>query len=155
MPRRYSLWDEMRRMQEEMDKRFDSVFRRSGWDKPQLSGPERGELVDSNFVNPISDFWEGDNQLVAEIEMPGLNKDDIKVNVNDGSIEVKAETKDEKEDKKKGAYHFERNYSGYYRCFSLPKNVDPNAAGAEYKDGVLKVTVPKTQVEEKKQIDVK
>ena len=54
-------------------------------------------------------------------------------------------------------YRFERNYSGYSRYFALPKNVDPDKSNAEYKDGVLKITVPKLKIEQQKRkmLDVK
>jgi len=156
MKGRYTLWDEMRRMQEQMDSVFDNFFSGEPFLGGQnlLEGPgrKRGELTTSNYKQPISDIYETDKEVVAEVEMPGLNKNDIKVQVSDQGIEIKAETKAETkhEDKKRGMYRFERNYSGFYRHFSLPNNVDANKANAEYKDGVLKITVPKLKIEEQK-----
>ena len=84
--------------------------------------------------------------------MPGVDKKDIKVNVTKDSIEIKAEKKKEvkEEDKKKGMFRHERSFAGFYRSFALPNNVDADKANAEYKDGVLKITVPKLKIEEKK-----
>lgn len=146
---------------------MDSMFRNFFNSEPLIGSDmlledntgKKGDLVSSNFVAPDSDLYETDKKIVAEIDMPGVDKKDIKVNVNKDSIEVKAEKKHEmkQEDKKKGMYRFERSFSGFYRNFALPSNVDAEKAEAEYKDGVLKVTVPKVQVEEsrKKLLEVK
>jgi len=164
MRRNYSIWDEMRRMQEQMDAIFENFFSGGPFlsrGQSLLEGPgsAKGELVASNYKHPISDIYETDKEIIAEIEIPGVNKNDIKVHVSDDGIEVKAETHAEAkhEDKKKGIYRFERNYSGFYRHFSLPENVDPDKANAEYKDGVLKITLPKLEIQEhkKKLLDIK
>jgi len=160
---RYSIFDEMRRMQEQMDAMFDNFFGGDpffGKTQNLLEGPsKKGDLVSSNYKQPLSDVYETEKEVIAEIEMPGMNKKDIKVHVSDDGIEIKAETNAEikHEDKKKGMYRFERNYSGFCRHFSLPSNVDASKANAEYKDGVLKITVPKLKVEEhkKKLLDIK
>lgn len=151
-----SIWDEMRRMQENMDSLFSNFF-----STEPLIGNEflledgsgkKGDLVSSNYRAPISDLYETDKEVVAEIDMPGVDKKDIKVNVTKDAIEIKAEKKKEmkQDDKKKGMFRLERSFAGFYRSFALPNNVDADKANAEYKDGVLKITVPKLQVEEKK-----
>ena len=164
MRKRYSIWDEMRRMQEHMDDMFDNMLSRNpilGNDLGLLEGPDKGaqSLVTSNYRNPVCDAYETDDEVVAEIELPGVDKKDIKVNVSRNAIEVKTESKAEikHEDKKKGMYRFERSYAGFYRKFSLPDNVDPDRADAAYKDGVLKIKVPKLASEKKKakQLEVK
>jgi len=151
-----SIWDEMRRMQDNMDTLFSNFF-----STEPLIGNEflledgfgkKGDLVSSNYKAPISDLYETDKEVVAELDMPGVDKKDIKVNVTNDSIEIKAEKKNElkQEDKKKGMFRLERSFAGFYRSFALPNNVDADKANAEYKDGVLKITVPKLKIEEKK-----
>lgn len=116
-------------------------------------------MVSSNYRLPVSDIYETDKEIVAEIDLPGVDKKDIKVNVTEGSIEVKAEKKKEtkQEGKKKGMFRLERSFAGFYRRFPLPNNVDADKANAEYREGVLKVTVPKLQIEDKKrkQLEIK
>ena len=94
-----SIWDEMRRMQENMDGLFSNFF-----STEPLVGNEflledgsgkKGDLVSSNYKAPISDLYETDKEVVAEIDMPGVDKKDIKVNVTKDSIEIKAEKKKE------------------------------------------------------------
>lgn len=156
MRRRYSIWDEMRRMQEQMDAMFSNFF-----DTEPLIGNhflledgsgKNKELVSSNYKAPVSDLYETDKEVIAEVDMPGVDKNDIKVNVTEDAIEIKAEKKNElkQEDKKKGMFRLERSFAGFYRSFALPNSVDPDKANAEYKDGVLKITVPKLKIEEKK-----
>ncbi|HHI04032.1 MAG TPA: Hsp20/alpha crystallin family protein [Candidatus Woesearchaeota archaeon] len=151
-----SIWDEMRRIQNNMDILFSNFF-----STEPLIGSEffledesgkRKDLVSSNYRAPISDLYETDKEVVAELDMPGVDKKDIKVNVTKDSIEIKAEKKKEvkEEDKKKGMFRHERSFAGFYRSFALPNNVDADKANAEYKDGVLKITVPKLKIEEKK-----
>lgn len=150
-----TLWDEMQRMQEQMDSIFENFFRGDPFLGYQYSLEEPNsnkQLTMSNYKQPLSDIYETDKNIVAEVEMPGVNKKDIKVNVSDQGIDIRAETHAEtkKEDKKKGIYRFERNYSGFYRHFNLPNNVNLDKTNAEYKDGILKITVPKLKIEEQK-----
>ncbi len=154
MKDRYTIWDELRRMQHQMDAMFENFFESSGPSSHYLlpRASNKNDVVVSTYREPVSDIYETEKEIIAEIEIPGVDKKDIQVNVDSNGIDVKAETKTESkhEDKKKGMYRFERNYSGFYRHFSLPNNVNTEKATAEYKDGVLKVVVPKLKVEESK-----
>lgn len=155
MRRVRSLWDEMRRIHEQMDYLFNNFFSVEPFVRNNLlldNMSENKGLVTSNYKTPASDIYETDKEIIAEIDMPGVEKKDIEVNVSEDGIEVKAEKKHEAsiEDKKKGMFRFERNYSGFYRCFSLPSNADPNKATAEFKNGVLKIKVPKLKIAQKK-----
>lgn len=161
-------------MQQQLDSMFENFFtndpfiermdviNKIGGSNFLLEGPQKqgkGEIITSQYRQPISDIYETDKEIIAEIEMPGVDKKNIQVHVDQNGIDVKAETKTElkHEDKKKGMYRFERNYSGFYRHFSLPSNVDTEKANAEYKEGILKIVVPKIKIEQqkKKLIDVK
>lgn len=164
MKGKYAIWNEMRRMQEKMDSLFEHFF--SGepfFDRTrnllESHVSKKGKLVPSNYRQPITDIYETDKEIIAEVEIPGVNKNDIQVHVDDNGIEIKAETRAEAkhEDKKKSMYHFERNYSGFYRYFSLPNTANAKKANAEYKEGVLKITVPKLKKEEhkKKLLEIK
>ena len=141
------IWDEMRRMQEEMDRMFDDFFRMQ---RPLLSGPEkkgRGKEVAEvkPFRAPVSNIRETNKAVVATFEVPGTEKGGIDLNVTEDSIEVKAQRKVEKEvkEQEKGYYSYMASASQFYRHLPLPAKVDPNKTVAVYKDGVLKVTMPK------------
>ncbi len=159
--RRRSLWDEMKRMQDEMDSFFDRVLQRGPWFEadigfPMLSGGESGDL--SNYRQPLADMWETDDEIVTVLEIPGADKEDIKINATEDGVEVKVEKKEEHEEgDKKGSYKLERSYSGFYRYFSLPEGSDVEKIDASYRNGVLELHIPKTGKAKKKvkKIEVK
>jgi len=115
--------------------------------------PEKVE----DLSTPLTDFWETDKEFKAEIDLPGIDKKDIKLNIKKGLLEIKAEKKHEKEEKKKGVHRIERSFKGFYRSFSLPENADEEKADANYENGVLKISIPKKELPEykPKQIEVK
>ncbi len=138
----------MQRMQEDMDTIFNSFW---GFERPNrklLSAGKGNELsTDVSYREPVADIWENENEVIATVELPGVDKKDIDVNVTDDNIEIKVEKKSEnkQEDKKKGYYHVERSYSGFYRCMPLPKGVKADKAKASYNQGVLEIKIPKDQ----------
>lgn len=143
------IWDpfeDLRRMHEEMDKLFGKVFSRP------LLGVKGREIVPHKETRvPVSDIKETEKNVIANIELPGIPKENIELNVTEDSIEVKAQKKAEKEVKKKGMYSYESSASSFYRKIPLPAEVKPNEALAEFKDGLLKVEIPKVkQIEHKK-----
>lgn len=155
MRKRYSIWNEFKRMQDQMDSIFDQFFSNQPYYRQNLlEGPINKEqsMVKSNYLSPICDFYETETDLITELEMPGVNKKNIQIYIDEEGIQVRAEykTEVEQEDKKKGMYRLERNYSGYNRFFALPRNIDPDKATAEYKNGMLKITIPKTKTETSK-----
>ena len=162
MARRYTIWDELRRMQDEMDRLFEAFFRNEpiGWggSTPLLAGPNSSAAVQtSDYRQPLADMWETDDEVITTVELPGVDKQDIKINATEDGIEVKVEKKDERkeEDKKKGRYRLERSYSGFYRYIALPENIDPNKINASYKNGVLELRMPKVEKEKRKGREIK
>lgn len=147
MVKRFSFWEEMKRMQEEMDRLFDNFF---SFRNKNLLESSSNELV--NYKEPSADIWETDKNVMVEVEIPGVDKKDIQVKIDESGIDIKAEKKSEikQEDKKKGMYRFERSYGGFYRHFSLPSNVNVDDAKAEYKDGLLKIEIPRLKIKEDK-----
>ncbi|RLI94453.1 MAG: Hsp20/alpha crystallin family protein [Candidatus Altiarchaeales archaeon] len=150
--RRYSIFDEMRRMQEEMDRLFDEFFRATRFPElPSTALARRGMIERSEYRMPLTDMWETDKEVIITMELPGVNKKDIDINIYDDGIEVKVERSEDRreEDEKKGMYRFERTYSGFYRYIPLPPNVNAEKAEASYNNGVLEVKIPKIIEEEK------
>ena len=152
--RRYSIFDEIQRMHEDMDRMFD------GWFGNTSATPLLGTT--KNYLAPrraAADVYETDKEFVAEIDLPGVDKKNIHLDVTDNAINVSCEQKHESEitDEKKGIYRMERSSSGFYRQIPLPQNVDTNNVDAKYENGVLKISVPKKQLEDKskKRIEIK
>ncbi|RMF07258.1 Hsp20/alpha crystallin family protein [Candidatus Woesearchaeota archaeon] len=161
--RRSTLWDEFIRMQEEMDRLFETFFRgspffrRSSAGTPLLEGPSRRAetgIVESDYRQPLTDIWETDKEVVATVELPGVDKKDIQINATDDGIEIKVEKKDEKKEEKKGMFRLERVYSGFYRFIPLPANVNADKTAATYKNGVLELRVPKVKAKKGREIKV-
>jgi HSP20 family protein len=93
---------------------------------------------------PALDIYEKENNVVVEAELPGIPKEAVKITATDSTLTIQGETKEEEEEKKEGFYRSERRYGSFYRSVVLPEAVDYGKARAEFKDGVLKITLPKT-----------
>ncbi len=151
-------WKKMRNIQEEMDRVFEDFF------SPPMLLPTRhllpnkgNELAtrEQSLFRANVDLYETDKEIVAEFDLPGVDKKDIQLEIGDDSLEVKVEKKHEREEKKKDSYITERSFSGYYRCLPLPKYAKGEGVKAEYKSGVLKVTIPTGEDKKKpKKIEV-
>ena len=120
----------MRRLTEEMERSFSSNF-----------GLSRG-IGERGVWSPAVEVRERDNQLEIYAELPGLNKDDVKVEFTDEGIVIEGEKRREEEKTEGGYRHSERVYGHFYRLIPLSDGADPEKAKAEFKNGVLRVNVP-------------
>lgn len=145
-------WDEFRRFEEMMNRMFEEF-----WGRPRrrlLPAGERGEIVPAEYREPFIDVIETDKEVIATAEMPGLEKEDIKINLTEDRLEVSAETKREEKREEKGYVYRERRMGGYYRAISLPSPVNPDNSRASYKNGVLEIRMPKTEIKKKKPLRI-
>ncbi len=92
---------------------------------------------------PQVDVTETDNEIKVSADIPGVEPKDIDVSVEDGMLIIKGEKKYEREEKEKGQYRMERSYGSFERAIELPAEVDESKAKAEFKKGVLRLTLPK------------
>lgn len=147
------MFDEFRRFEEAMNKMFEEF-----WDVPMSPGrrflPVSSERAIERYRKPFIDIIESDKEIVATVEMPGLEKGDIKINLTEDRLEVSTETKHEEEKKEKGYIYKERRSGSYYRTISLPSSIDPANAKASYNNGVLEIKMPKTEIIKKTPIKV-
>jgi len=104
---------------------------------------------------PATDIEETDKEYALTFELPGMKKDDIKVSVEDGVLTVSGEKKEKKEEKNKNLVRTEIQSGSFSRSFTLPKSVDVSNISADYKDGILTVTLQKREEAKPKQIEVK
>lgn len=143
---------------ERMKRQINNLFEGFGDyfdDVPLLGLPtSKGDLMTNSYKTPKTDIYETDKEVVAKIEIPGVNKEEIKLKFENGVLNLQAEHKAEKEDKdeKKGYHRFERSYASFMRSFALPAEIDVNQAKADYKNGILEVHMPKKKGTEKKEI---
>jgi HSP20 family protein len=143
-------WDPMRDM-EEIQNRLASLFGR------RL--PLRKEGAEEGFTltewSPPVDIAEDEKEYTIKAELPGVNKEDVKVTVEGGVLSITGERKAEKEEKDKKYHRIERNYGTFVRSFTLPEGAASEKVSAEFKDGVLKVHLPKDETAKPKSIEVK
>jgi HSP20 family protein len=105
--------------------------------------------------SPEVDISEDDREYLLKADLPEMKKDDVKVTVEDGVLNVSGERKTEKEDLKKKFHRVERCYGTFRRSFTLPEDADSTKVTAEFRDGVLKVHLPTTTTAKSKAIQVK
>jgi HSP20 family protein len=141
-------WDDFRRFEEIMNRMFEEFWGRPSARRLLPSG-ERGAVVPAQHREPFIDVIESDKEIIATAEMPGLEKQDININVTEDRLEISAETKLEEKKEEKGYIYRERRSGSYYRAISLPSPVDPDNSKATYKNGVLQIKMPKTEVKKK------
>ena len=104
---------------------------------------------------PSVDIVEQENQILVKADMPGLDKGNIKVTVNDGLLTIEGTRNETRKESDKGCVRSERFIGTFSRSFNLPAWADASKISADYKNGVLEVTIPKTEAAKPKEIDIK
>lgn len=112
-------------------------------------------LSEQTRFTPAFDVSETENEVVVTAEVPGIDQKDIDVRLSDGLLTIQGEKKQEKEENKKHYHTVERHYGSFSRTMQLPGDVDAEKVDATYKDGVLKVILPKTETAKARRIEVK
>jgi HSP20 family protein len=127
---------------QQMTSDVDRLFGQRGW--PSFPWPLfRSEpAAETPAWIPGIDVFERDNRLVTKVDLPGLKKEDVKVEVTEGHLAISGERKRETEEKKENFYRSEREYGSFYRAVPLPEGVKLEDVKATFADGVLEVSVP-------------
>jgi HSP20 family protein len=128
----------MRRFSEEMDRLFGGTLASRATD-----------LVGGRWSPPV-EMFERDNNLVVRADLPGMTKDDVKLELTDDGISIEGERRDESEAHGQGFYRSERTYGKFYRRIPLPEGVRADDASATFSNGVLEVTMPAAKREQRK-----
>lgn len=103
---------------------------------------------------PKVDIEELDDDFEFHVELPGLNKKDVKINVKENVLTISGEKKNKKEDKSDNYHRVESSYGKFQRSFRLPQNVKQNDIKAEFRNGVLDIVVPKAEEAKPKEIEI-
>lgn len=130
-----TLWD----IHREIDHLFENAF--SG-----LLPAGRGLNKTSLFLKPEVDIREEKDKYEISVEIPGVNEDDIKLELSGGLLTVSGEKKQEKEDKDEHYHSIERSYGAFRRVLNLPEDVDEDAIDARFENGVLTIAIPRKEV---------
>ena len=136
----------------DMDRMLDDFFGR----RTRPWWPERWFRADEMEVKPpIVDVFEEKDDIVVKAELPGMEKDNIDVNLTDHRLTIKGEKKKEDEIKEENYYRAERSYGSFLRTLDLPKDVRADKVKASFKNGILEIRMPKTEEARTKEVKVK
>jgi HSP20 family protein len=129
----HSLWDELRELREQMNRMLGASF--------------RGAVMGGRGMewSPAVDIVDRGDRLVATAELPGMKADDISIDVEGNTLTIRGEKRQEQEQKGEERYLLERQYGSFMRSFPLPRSVDPDRISARFDNGVLTVTMPKSE----------
>lgn len=133
---------------------FERGLERFFGNAPMLAGNGE-EPITEKLWEPLTDITEDDKEYLVKVELPEVKKEDVKVTVENGALRISGERKAEKEEKTKKYHRIESSYGSFLRAFTLPDTADGTKVNAEYKDGVLKVHLPKTAEAKPKAVEVK
>jgi len=136
---------ELERMRREMDRLWESFFE----ERPRRKIEESGEW------GPSLDLSETKNDLIVKAEVPGIDPKGIDISLSNDVLTIKGEKKQEKEEKEENYHFIERSYGAFSRSIRLPREVQSDKINASYKNGLLKVTLPKSEEAKKKEIKIK
>ena len=117
-------------------------------------GLQPAEGLDDSTWTPKVDIYETESSYVLNAELPGLSKEEINIDVNDNTLTLKGEKKFEEKVEKDNYVRVERSYGNFARSFTLSDDVAPEGIAANYKEGVLEVTLPKKEEAKPKEIKV-
>ena len=117
-------------------------------------GKDWEEPLSTTTYVPSVDIFETDNEVVVKAEMPGMNANDVDVRLENNVLTLKGERHFEKDAKEENYHRIEREYGTFTRSFALPRTVNGDKVSAEYRDGILKIVLPKKEETKPKAIKV-
>jgi HSP20 family protein len=133
-------------IQREINRLFDNFFR---------GGVQDDGTFGLSYWTPAVDIAEQDDEYIVKVELPGVNKDDVKITLESNILTIRGEKKEEKDMKRDNFHRMERMYGSFQRSFTLPTTVKNDKIDAVYKDGILTITLPKAEEAKPKHIEVK
>jgi HSP20 family protein len=140
-------WDPFRdlsMLQDRMNRLFDDAGR--GW--------RTDEPAATTTWSPSVDIYETEGEIVVKAELPGMDRKDITLNLENNVLSLRGDRRFTKETKEENYHRIERSYGSFSRAFSIPATVDEAKIRADYKDGVLKIVLPKKEQAKPKQIQI-
>jgi HSP20 family protein len=140
-------WEPLRELgslQNEMNRLFNTVF----------DTPAPGNGATMRRWMPAMDLVESGDHFVLRADLPGMSEDDIKIELEDGTLTVSGERRAEHEANEEGYYRVERAFGSFSRSLTLPKGVDADAVSASFDRGVLEVRIPKPEERKPRRIEI-
>ena len=153
---RYALPGGFDQFHQELDRLIDQMMGDFGLPLSKGYGSSLSRLSDT-LLRPTLDIDATDKTYNVSVEIPGVREKDVRIELLNGTLTIRGEKKQEKEDKNKFYYCVERSYGSFHRVLTLPEDVDENQIRATFKKGVLNITIPRRMAAKPaaKQIEVK
>lgn len=148
---KWNPFGELDELQNRLGGFFNGFPNRMGF----LRRMENGESLKLPDWSPLVDITEDDHEYLFKADLPEMKKEDVKVTVENGVLSISGERKVEKEEKEKKYHRIERSYGFFERTFTVPEDADAAKIVADFKDGVLKIHLPKLVTAKAKPIEVK
>ena len=137
----------MTRMQRQIDRLFDDLFAGGDWSAELPAAPEA-------VLQPACDVQETDSHYLLSFDLPGMSRNDLKIDLRDNVLTVQGERKDERQKTKGTQFRSERDYGAIERTMTLPSNIKPEAIEAQFENGVLHIAIPKAEAVKPKEIQI-
>lgn len=134
----------MSQFAEEMERIFEDFGLGHNWlgQRFRPAGSETGHVA---IWSPQMEIFERGGQFIVRADLPGLTKDDVKVDISEDALTIQGERKLEHEEDREGFHRSERSYGSFYRSIPLPEGINGEEAKANFKDGVLEISIPAPQ----------
>jgi HSP20 family protein len=136
-----------------LNREFNRIFNTAFTGLPRVFGQGEEGLLNSGW-NPSVDVYEDKNGLVLEADLPGMKPGDFELNIENNVLTLRGERKFEKKSDEGNYHRVERSYGQFTRSFTLPTTVAVDQVNAEFRDGVLRVTMPRREEAKPRQIQV-
>lgn len=136
-----------------LEREFNKLFSTFG-DKFGISRADE-EAYENAIWSPLADISENDDKYIVKLDLPGIDKKDVKLSFTEGQITISGERKQENEEKDTKYHRVERMYGKYYRSFVLPNKIKEDKIDAQFKNGQLTITIPKADEVKPKEIEIK
>ena len=133
----------------DLQERFNQILKADMWKENDSND------FAMNSWSPSTDIYETKDDFVFKLEVPGMNKDDIQIEFNNDTLNIKGDRKEEKEINKEDYHRIERCCGSFSRSFNLPKNVDEKTTDASMKDGILELRISKKEEAKTRAIPIK
>lgn len=145
-------WNPLREM-EELERRMSALLNWRPLGRQSVTLVEEEDITLPEW-SPLVDILEDEEEYLIKVELPEVQKDDVRVTIEGNTLTISGERKAEKEQKSRRFHRVERHYGRFERIFTIPEDAEADNIKAEFKDGVLRVHLPKSEKRKPKQIEV-
>ncbi|MBE9042521.1 Hsp20/alpha crystallin family protein [Oscillatoriales cyanobacterium LEGE 11467] len=143
---RWNPWTEIDALQRQFDRMFDTTT---------SSFPVALRDLNNAVKFPAAELTQADEALHLKLEVPGMEPNDLDIEVTENMVSIRGERKEESQTEENGKTHSEFHYGQFHRVIPLPSRIENTNVTAEYKDGILHLTLPKTTAEKNKVVKIK